>query len=165
MGLRGSQGKGERHHGAHTKSERCRVPPGSLPRGPGPKSSPGFEPKRSPKRRRLLPPAGTVPPGRGPKGRDLYRWRLLSRLDARTHTHTHTIECNRTQCKNQIHAHAIRLCKAHTLQYSRRSGGQGGGFGGEAMAEILYRSQCKQQSVLREGFARDQNSCFVQKCP
>lgn len=119
--------QGERHHGAHTESERCRVPPGSLPRGPGPKSSQSFEPKRSPKRRRLLPPAGTVPPGRGPKGRDLYRWRLLSRPDARTHTHTHTIECNRTQCKNQFHAHAIRLCKAHTLQYSRRSGGQGVG--------------------------------------
>lgn len=42
----------------------------------------------------------------------------------RTHTHTHTTECNRTQCKNQVDAGAIRLCKAHT--YSTGRGGAGG---------------------------------------
>lgn len=74
-----------------------------------------------------LPPAGTVPPRKGQKGEICTCHKFSSRPDTRTHTHT--IECNRTQCKNQFHAHAIRLCKAHTLQYSRRSGGQGGGDG------------------------------------
>lgn len=73
-----------------------------------------------------LPPAGTVPPERAKRERFVH---VTSSQADRTHAHTHTIECNRTQCKNQFHAHAIRLCKAHTLQYSRRSGGQGGGDG------------------------------------
>lgn len=77
------------------------------------------------KRRHLLPPAGTVTPEKGGKGSDLYMSQLLKQT-GHTHTRTHTIECNRTQCKNQFHAHAIRLCKAHTLQYSRRRGRQGG---------------------------------------
>lgn len=74
----------------------------------------------------LLPPAGTVPPRKGPKGERFVHVTTSQADRTHAHTHTHTIECNRTQCKNQFHAHAIRLCKAHTLQYSRRRGGRGG---------------------------------------
>lgn len=33
------------------------------------------------------------------------------------------------------------------------------------MAEILYRSQCKQRSVLREGFARPKEQLLCTKMP
>lgn len=33
------------------------------------------------------------------------------------------------------------------------------------MAEILYRSQCKQVSVLREGFVRPKERLLCPKCP
>lgn len=89
MGLRGSQGKGERHHGAHTESERCRVPPGSLPRGPGSKSSPGFEPKKEPKA--ASPPAtrwDRAPRERAEGERSVQV--ATSQQTGRTHTHAHT---------------------------------------------------------------------------
>lgn len=97
--------------------------------------SPFKHPSDPEKRCHLLPPAGTVPPGKGREGRDLYN--SSSRPDTHSHTrstHTHTTECNRTQCRTSF-THAVRLCKAHTLQYGRD---------GAAMAGILYRSQCKQ---------------------
>lgn len=100
--------------------------PGALSsRGTRPKILARLRAQGSPKRRHLLPPAGTVPPGEGRRG-EICTGGDFSADRTHAHTHTHTIECNRTQCKNQFHAHTIRLCKAHTLQYSRRSGGQGG---------------------------------------
>lgn len=92
----------------------------------------------------------------GPRGGSVHGM-TLGRM-GRTHTHTHTIECNRTQCKNQVDAGAIRLCKAHT--YSTGRGGAGG-----AMAEILYRSQCKQLSALWEGLVRPKERLLCTKCP
>lgn len=91
-GLRGC--KGERHRGAHTESERCRVPLGSFPRGPFQQGDTTQNPRpaSSPREPEAASPPATHwdrAPRRGPKGRDLYRWRLLSRPDARAHTHTH----------------------------------------------------------------------------
>lgn len=74
----------------------------------------------------------------------------LLKQTGHTHTRTHTIECNRTQCKNQFHAHAIRLCKAHTLQYSRRRGGQGGRQWPRYCTGVNVNNKASSKRALRE---------------